>query len=395
MSQARILVVEDDNLVALDICQSLESFGYEVETPVNNGDLALQRAQETRPDVVLMDIQLSGASDGVTAAAQISDSTDIPIIFLTAHADKATLDRAKIVEPSGYIVKPFEEVELHAAIQMVLYKTKGLRSARDNGAGEAVELAEDGTCVDLAKRFMQSIPFFSGVRELAISQLAHVASEILLAEGEVLPIGDDERAPVFLVVSGRISMQQKATSGKELIVELVGPKDLFGLLAAIDKAPSGLQAVANRDSKLLLIPRKSFVLFLEAHPHAALRFTEYAVSRLRALQQLTKSIAYDDVYTRIACVVWALLLRSEAGIPEEKSCTIEITRSELAKLSGTRVETVVRVLKSLEEKGAVSLGQRKRLEISSPSTLRSLLPEAEVWEGLQGLAPTTGDAHSD
>src|SRR5262245_6439330 len=121
MAAASVLVVEDDSLIALDICRSLERNGYTPIGPVATGDEAVKKASESHPDVVLMDIVLKGPVDGISAAAQISDSQNIPVIFLTGHADKPTLERAKITEPSGYILKPFEESQLYAALEITLY----------------------------------------------------------------------------------------------------------------------------------------------------------------------------------------------------------------------------------------------------------------------------------
>ena len=98
--------------------------GYDVPAKVASGEKAIEKAGEINPDVVLMDIKLEGNVDGVEAVKQIYDRFDIPSIYLTAYADEETLNRAKITEPNGYIIKPFEDRELHANIQMTLYKHK-------------------------------------------------------------------------------------------------------------------------------------------------------------------------------------------------------------------------------------------------------------------------------
>jgi PAS domain S-box-containing protein len=119
---AKILIVEDENIVAKDIQNTLKSLGYAVAGIVATGEEALQKADETRPDLVLMDIMLKGYQDGVEAAQKILALYNIPVIYLTAYTDEKTLQRAKIAEPYGYILKPFEERELHIAIEMALYK---------------------------------------------------------------------------------------------------------------------------------------------------------------------------------------------------------------------------------------------------------------------------------
>jgi diguanylate cyclase (GGDEF)-like protein/PAS domain S-box-containing protein len=122
MKQARILVVEDESIVAADIQDRLETLGYEVPVTVGWGEKAVELAGTLRPDLVLMDIQLKGRMDGVEAADQIRQRFGIPVVYLTANADHPTVQRAKVTEPFGYVIKPFEERELHTTIEVALYK---------------------------------------------------------------------------------------------------------------------------------------------------------------------------------------------------------------------------------------------------------------------------------
>lgn len=122
--KARILVVEDEAIVARDIHEQLLHLGYAVAGLVASGEDAVAMAAQTRPDLVLMDIQLAGAMDGITAAHAIRAHPEIraPIVFLTAYDAEATLARAKLTEPFGYVLKPFSERELRTALEMALYK---------------------------------------------------------------------------------------------------------------------------------------------------------------------------------------------------------------------------------------------------------------------------------
>ncbi|MBN2535883.1 MAG: response regulator [Spirochaetales bacterium] len=120
----KIMVVEDTNIVARDLQDSLYKLGYLVEEITDSGKEAIQLAEKHRPDLILMDIKLKGTLDGIEAATIIKDQFDIPIIYLTAYADEHTLQRAKRTEPSGYIIKPYKKEELHSVIEMALYKQK-------------------------------------------------------------------------------------------------------------------------------------------------------------------------------------------------------------------------------------------------------------------------------
>lgn len=122
MAKIRILVVEDESIVSKDIQHSLERLGYEIAGAATTGEKAIELAKEETPDVVLMDIMLKGEMNGIEAANQIKNNLRVPVIFLTAYADDATLGKAKITEPHGYILKPFKEVDLNTSIEMALYK---------------------------------------------------------------------------------------------------------------------------------------------------------------------------------------------------------------------------------------------------------------------------------
>ena len=127
MTPPRILVVEDETIVALDIRVQLARQGYEPVGHAIRGEQAVTLAGTLRPDLVLMDIQLGGGMDGIDAAAAIRAQFGIPVVFLTAFAEDETLERAKRVEPLGYVIKPFTERELRSALEMALYKSAAER----------------------------------------------------------------------------------------------------------------------------------------------------------------------------------------------------------------------------------------------------------------------------
>ena len=124
MAKSNILVVEDERVVADDIRSSLLDLGYAVTAIVASGKKAIQIVEETKPDLVLMDIILKGKINGIDAAHQIRKRFNIPVVYLTAYADDTTLQRARITEPFGYIIKPFKDRELYSIIEMALYKHK-------------------------------------------------------------------------------------------------------------------------------------------------------------------------------------------------------------------------------------------------------------------------------
>ncbi len=156
MGGKRVLIVEDERIVAEDLRETLEHLGYEVPAIASTGADAIEQARIHRPDLVLMDIVLKGPMNGVTAAGDVRETLDIPVVYLTAYADEETLARAKLTEPYGYLIKPFEERELASAIEMALYRHAMERKLRLserwlyttlNSIGDAVIATDEQGCV--------------------------------------------------------------------------------------------------------------------------------------------------------------------------------------------------------------------------------------------------------
>jgi DNA-binding NarL/FixJ family response regulator len=120
----KILIVEDDSIIALTIQGRIQQFGYEVVGRASTGEDAIKKAKELQPDLVLMDIHLKGPMDGIQAAETVYGFFNIPVIYLTAFSDEKTLERAQQTSPFGYVVKPFSDDTLRTTIKMALLKDK-------------------------------------------------------------------------------------------------------------------------------------------------------------------------------------------------------------------------------------------------------------------------------
>jgi two-component system cell cycle sensor histidine kinase/response regulator CckA len=120
--KARVLIVEDESIVAKDIAATLKGMSYQVAGISATGHEAIDKASGVHPDIVLMDIMLPGGMDGIEAGNLIQSTLNIPVVFLTAHADEATLSRAKAIAPYGYLIKPFADRELEVALETALYR---------------------------------------------------------------------------------------------------------------------------------------------------------------------------------------------------------------------------------------------------------------------------------
>ncbi len=146
MAQPQILIVEDEAIVAADLAGKLERAGYAVVGIAPSGEQALKVAKRRPPNLVLMDIRLAGPLDGIDTADRLRAFLDAPVVFLTAHSDRDTVRRAGETAPFGYVLKPFDERDLAAQVEMALYKHRAERRLRDSEARyrALVETAIDG-----------------------------------------------------------------------------------------------------------------------------------------------------------------------------------------------------------------------------------------------------------
>ncbi len=129
---ARILIAEDEMIVAESLALTLRNLGYQVVRTVSTGELAIQATEESKPDLILMDVNLRGEIDGIQASEQIRARLDIPVIFLTAYEREDVLSRAKVTEPYGFIAKPFSPYLLKTTIETALYKHAADKRVRES-----------------------------------------------------------------------------------------------------------------------------------------------------------------------------------------------------------------------------------------------------------------------
>jgi diguanylate cyclase (GGDEF)-like protein/PAS domain S-box-containing protein len=236
MNKRRILVVEDERLVAKHIENMVRGLGYEVAGVAATGEDAVRTALGTLPDLVLMDIMLRGDMDGIAASEQIWDKAAIPVVYLTAYADEATLERAKVTDPFGYLLKPFEERELYTAIEMALYKHKTDRDLKERERWLSTILTSIGDGVVSTDRDGR-VTFINSVAEALIGR----RKEGCLGRdlGEVLALVGEKTGRRVLVSARKTSAKRgRLPDGQGLL-----------LLRGEDKLPVEVGAALIRDEK--------------------------------------------------------------------------------------------------------------------------------------------------
>ena len=180
---ARILVVEDERIVGEDIKVRLQKLGYSVPSIVRSGEEAVEKTKTMRPDLVLMDIVLDGKMDGIEAAKQIKSLYSIPIVYVTAYADSNTLERAKITEPFGYLVKPFEDRDLHITIDISLHKHKMEKKLRETE--ERLRRTLEDTINALSSAVELRDPYTAGHQKRVSDLSCVIATELGLSSSRI------------------------------------------------------------------------------------------------------------------------------------------------------------------------------------------------------------------
>jgi PAS domain S-box-containing protein len=181
MTEKSILIAENEVIVANDLSRKLERLGYSVSAIVSTGKEAIAEAHRLQPILVLMDIQLTGEMDGIEAAGEIKKCCDLPVIFLTAHSDKASLSRAKLTEPFGFILKPFDERDLATQIELAISKHQSEKIIREHREWLQITLSSIGDAV-IATDVRERITFINPVAESLTGWSAAEATNMTAAE---------------------------------------------------------------------------------------------------------------------------------------------------------------------------------------------------------------------
>ncbi|MCO6430400.1 MAG: response regulator [Deltaproteobacteria bacterium] len=391
MRRPLVLIVEDESVVAMDIKEALLSLNYDVSGRAASAAEADELLQQKKPDLVLMDIYLEGEVDGIAAAAKIKEEYDVPVVFLTAYADKSTLDRAKVIEPYGYVLKPFRQTELRTVIELALHKHRSEQERAQAGPVEAVderpriEVPDFRSLVKSAhqpshamqvtiKNFLESIAPISDLSEEVLQGIASVCAVQSYPAHAVIVHEGAERKEGFIVMSGRVAVYKTSAGGKELVVELLGAADLFGFLTVLEKARFPFSARTQTVTRVLWVPREVIFYITDNYSEISRELFHRVLERLRKAHDLSRSLAHDKVEVRVASALCAMLQTlAEHSNGKSASPEFEMTRQELGELVGTTPETISRILNRMEDEGMVDLSNSGKVRIVDSKSLEEML----------------------
>lgn len=229
-----------------------------------------------------------------------------------------------------------------------------------------------------AYKYLRSLSLFSALPEKELKSLAHASRFMTLTSGQYLTNeGDQESLYGFIVISGRLAMMKTSINGKELVVELLAPGDILGLLVMLSFNPvvAQLSVRAQAKSRILLVPIIELTRLLNTHPVLYKEFVTYLLGCLQSSYRISRGLAHDRVEVRIATVLLGLALKFANLLPTAQAHTINITRQQLADLTGTTIESAIRITRTMQQSGIIDI---KRPGIVRVKDMKALQEIAEA-----------------
>jgi PAS domain S-box-containing protein len=220
MAGCKVLVVEDENLIAMDLQRRLEGLGYSVTGTAGTGEAAMRLARATHPDIVLMDIVLRGPIDGIELSARMRSELDIPVVYVTAHSDEKTVSRAKATGPYGYVTKPVDDRQLQIVIEMAVYKHSSEKALRDSEERfrQLAEATSEGMLVHDGRAVLDLNTRMAAMLGYAPADVAGLGLSELVAPQP----GDGKPAPARFGEDGPFEAAMRRKDGSSFPVEVAG-----------------------------------------------------------------------------------------------------------------------------------------------------------------------------
>lgn len=315
----KALIIDDSDDIREGIAEILDLAGYETLT-ANNGKIGVDLALKHLPDIILCDIMMPELDGyGVLYLLQKNPNTvNIPFIFMTAKAERADMRKGMEMGADDYLTKPFDDVELFNAIESRLRKKNkpiGFKSLAMN-------------------------------KELLFEELKTKGKTRSYASKQIIYIENDEPAYLYYVKRGQVKTYKRAVDGRELSATLYHDGDFFGYESLCNGTTYNDNAATLTDSELLLISKTDFLDYLLNHQEMANAFISLLSGSVQEKEDQMLKLAYFSVRKRVAEALIKVATKFGNGLD---SCTIKISRDDLAALVGTASETVSRMLADFKE----------------------------------------------
>ncbi|MFK7806406.1 MAG: response regulator [Saprospiraceae bacterium] len=332
----KILVIEDNTIVRENLAEVLELSNYEVIT-AENGKVGVEKALTESPDLILCDVMMPVLDGfGVLKILDKKPATaDIPLIFLTAKAEKMDFRKGMNLGADDYITKPYDDVELLEAVEMRLKKSDRIKKSFD-GTQNGLR-----TFIDEAR----------GQKEL--EKLSQERDNRNFRKKDFLYQEGDHPQRLYFLASGQIKTYRSNDAGKEFITHIYKSGDFLGYYALLRDEPYKETAMVIEDAEIHFIPKEDFFSLLYNNRNFSARFIKMLANNTNEQEEQLLSLAYSSIRKRVA----ETLVKLDQQNEEEGKEQIVILRDDLAGMVGTAKESVIRTLTDFKHEGLVDIKQ--------------------------------------
>lgn len=348
----KILIIEDNTDVRENIGELLELSGYKIVL-ASTGKEGVQHALVEQPDLIICDIMMPGY-DGYSVLRILSknhQTMDIPFIFLTAKSNREDFRKGMSLGADDYITKPFTDMELIDAVEIRLKKSIRLKSSFDGTAEGLTEF------IGIGKKL-------KSLEDLSISRAIR-----LYKKKEFLFKNKEYPNQLFFINSGRVKIFRANEYGKELITSIASKGDFLGYLSLIKNGPYQETGQALEDTEISIIPKEDFLELLHGDRDVSSQLIRMLANNISEKEERLLKLAYDSVRKRVADAL--LTTANKSGISELKPGVFSLRREDLASMTGSTKETVIRTLTDFKEEGLVELKSGK-IEIKNWKAISEL-----------------------
>lgn len=332
----KILLIEDNKDMRENTAEILELSNYKVLT-AKNGKEGVEIAQKEKPDLIICDIMMP-VLDGYGVLHLLSknpETAGIPFIFLTAKAERSDMRKGMEMGADDYVTKPFDDIELMNAIESRLRKSELMKkefSRNMEGLNEFI----------MSAKGIEDLKKLSDARNVR----SYKKKENIYSEGGY-------PRWIYFIVKGKVKSYKTNEQGKELITELYKEGDFFGYLSLLEEGLYKDSAAALEDSEICMIPKEDFFSLIYKNAEVSRRFIKILSDNLREKEEQLIKIAYNSVRKRVAEALITLVNRYKSN--NETSFSMNISREDLANLTGTATETTIRTLSDFKEEGLIDI----------------------------------------
>ena len=344
----KILVIEDTFEVRENLCEILELADYDVYS-AENGKVGLEKATEVNPNLILCDVMMP-VLDGFGLLKILIKNpklNHIPVIFLTAKADKQDIRKGMGLGAEDYITKPFDDTELLDAIEIRLKKAERIKSSFDG--------SDDGL-----QRFFSEAKANKEFEKLTLEREVRQFKP----KDAIYNEGQNPRW-LYYLVEGQVKIFKTNDIGKELITHIYNAGDFFGYQALLNKTAYSNSAKCTQASTIRLIPQEDFFLLLFNNRDYASQFIKMLSNRVQETEKQLIDLAYSSVRKKVANAIISFLT-------DKEEAKISISREDLASKAGTAKETLIRTLSDFKSEGLIDINGQE-LEVTDIDKLESII----------------------